>query len=119
MRNRVIRSFIIAQALVGLVLTIFWIAGQWPSRSMGIPLFAIAAVSAVLAFVPCAWVSSGKRDNESNAAPTTEHTLPATRNLERHSIGGMNPYSRDFVLIAAFLTITALLLRFVAPVPGI
>lgn len=119
MRNLVTRSFIIAQALVGVVLTISWLVGAWPSLSMAMPLFGIAAISLLLAFLPNAWIPSKKKLKKPKEKEVAQHALPATRNLERRDLAGMNRLSREFITIAAFLVITALLIRFVAPMPGV
>jgi hypothetical protein len=118
MRNTVVRSFIVAQALVGIVLTIFWLLGEWPSLSMAMPLFGFAAISLLLAFFPNAWIPAQGKLKEAKETKVAKHALPATRNLERRGFAGTNRLSREFMFIAAFLVITALLIRFVAPIPG-
>lgn len=118
MRHTATRSFIIAQALVGIVLTIFWLLGEWPSLSMATPLFGIAAVVALLAFLPNAWIPSAARRKNPQEATVAEHSLPTTRNLERKGLVGMNRLSRQLMTIAVFLVITAVLIRFVAPMPS-
>ncbi|MCK5247077.1 hypothetical protein KAR02_09275 [Candidatus Bipolaricaulota bacterium] len=119
MRHTGTRSFVIAQAFVGVVLTIFWLLGEWPSLSMATPLFGIAAVSFLLAFLPNARIPSTAKIEEPQEAEVAEHSLPTTRNLNRKRFAGANRLSRQFMTIAAFLVITALLIRFVAPMPGV
>jgi hypothetical protein len=116
MRKPLVRSFLAAQALVGIVLTIVWLARLWESRSfITFPLYGISGLLLVGAFVPSAWIRG--LDRRQNTPASIPNHLP----LDPRGRGGFicwNRFSIQALLTCAFVAITALLLQFAPPIPG-
>ena len=119
MSNSIVRSFLVAQALVGVVLTILWLAGQWESRFMASPLFGISAVLLLCAFLPNTWIRTFNQPEHAAIYQRSEEDHPSANLHQSKRFAGWNRFSIDFILTSAFISITALLLHYVAPVPGV
>jgi hypothetical protein len=105
-----------AQALVGIVLTIVWLARLWESRSfITVPLYGISALLLVGALVPSAWIRGLDRQQD------TLTPNPNRLSSDPRRQGGFifwNRFSIQALLTCAFVAMTALLLQFAPPIPG-
>jgi len=118
MSNSIVRSFLVAQALVGVVLTILWLAGQWESRFMAVLLFGIGTFLLICAFIPGTWIRTPDRLEGSTARQESKENRLSTSPSKQRGFAGRNKFSIELILTGIFVFITALLLQYVAPMPG-
>lgn len=118
MRKSIVRSFLVAQALVGVVLTCLWVAGRWESRFMATPLFWIGAILVLFAFIPDSWIPFKNTAKEALIQEASSAALPSTPHIEQQRFAAWNRLSVELVLIAACVLLSGLLIRFVAPIPA-
>ena len=119
MRKSITRSFLVAQAFVGVVLTILWLAGRWELRFMTSPLFGISAVLLLCAFLPNTWIRTLNQPEHAAISQRSEEDHPSANLHQSKRFAGWNRFSIDFILTSVFISITALLLHYVAPMPGV
>jgi hypothetical protein len=117
MRNALVRSFVVAQTLVGVVLTVVWLARLWESRLLiTIPMYAISAALLVAALIPDAWIPTPVSSKH------MESPSPRDMPAELREPGGFaawNRFSIEAILTSGFVLITALLLQTIAPTPSL
>ena len=118
MRRSIARSFLVAQALAGVVLTILWLVERWDPRFMALPLLGIGAVLLLCAFLPNTWIRTCNQLEQARHQGSEEDRPPTSIRQPKRFVG-WNRFSIDFILTSAFIFITALLLHYVAPTPGV
>ena len=118
MRKSIVRSFLVAQALVGVVLTGFWLAGTWEPRVMALPLAGIGIFLLLCAFIPISRFETYSRlGNMAGREESPPNRLPADPALLSKG-AARTRLSVHLIFICGFLVVTALLLYFAAPMPG-
>lgn len=117
MRKSITRSFLVAEAFVGVVLTILWLVGRWEPRLMVSPLFGISAVLLLCAFLPNTWIRTLNRPEHTAIHQRAEEDHASANLRQPKRFAGWNRFSIDFILTSVFILITALLLHYVAPMP--
>ena len=118
MRKSIVRSFLVAQALIGVALTTLWLAGEWESRFMAALLFRLGAFLLICAFIPGTWIRTPDRLKDPMTREISNQDLPSTRPTGKSKFAVWNRFSIELILTSVFVFITALLLRYVAPMPG-
>ena len=124
MRTLLIRSFVNAQALVGVVLTVSWLAGDLDLQAAAVPLYAIAALLLVYCLIPASWTRSPDRAKGQLALDTTTRQMsellyPSAGLRKMVEFAAQHRFSIQLALTSAFLSVAALLLQYVAPTPGV
>ena len=124
MRRLILRSFVNAQALVGVVLTVSWLVGDLDLQTAAIPLYTVAALLLMYSLLPAQWSRSPDRLAQPLLMDATAHRLaeqlqpsPTLRKLASYS--AKHRFSIRLTLTSGFLCAAALLFQYVAPTPGI
>jgi hypothetical protein len=124
MRKLILRSFVNAQALVGIVLTVSWFSDDLDPQSAAVPLFTIAALLLMYSLVPAQWTRSPDRLESPLALDTAvrqiAEQLQPSKTLRR--LGDcvtQHRFSIQLAITSSFLATAALLLHYVAPTPVI
>lgn len=120
----IFRSFVHAQALVGIVLTVSWLVGDLDFEAAAVPLYTVAAVLFMYGLAPSQWTRSPDRLDGPLALDTTARQMaeqlqpsPALRRMG--DFAAQHRFSIQLAVTSCFLATAALLLHHVAPTPGI
>lgn len=118
MRDSINRAFFAAEAIVGVVLTIFWLTKQWPPHAIFTPLSWIGASLLLVALVMAVWGHASNRGVQTIEENTPSRPRAAARSCKLRTIVSQNRRPIELALIAAFVFITALLIHYGTPLPG-
>ena len=118
MGNIMTRAFVGAEAVIGVVLTIFWLREQWPPRTVFTPLCWIGAGLLLVALVVATWERASNRGIRTVEQKTLGQPRAAARSRKLDTIMSQNRRPIEIALAAAFVFITALLIRYGTPLPG-
>jgi hypothetical protein len=124
MRKIITRSFVNAQALVGVMLTVSWLSGDLDLQAAAIPLYSIAALLFMYTLVPAQWTRSPDRLEGPLALDTTarqmSRQLHPSEGIQRlGDFAAQHEFSIQLAITSIFLLAAALLLQYVAPTPSI
>jgi|GEM_PF-2954269 hypothetical protein len=124
MHRLVFRSFVNAQALVGIVLSVSWLVGNLDLQTAAIPLYTVAALLLMYSLLPTQWSRSPDRLAATLSMDATAHRLaeqfqpsPTLRKLA--SFAAQHKFSIQLALTSGFLCAAALLLQVISPAPGV
>jgi hypothetical protein len=124
MRRLIPRSFVNAQALVGVVLTVSWLVVDLDLQTAAVPLYTVAALLLLYSLVPEQWTRSPDRLEGPFALDTTARQmskqLRSSEGMQRlGDFAAQHRFSIQLALTSIFLFAAALLLQIVAPAPGV
>lgn len=118
MRNIMTRAFVGAEAIIGVVLTIFWLTEQWPPHAVFAPLCWIGAGLLFCALVVATWERASNRETRTVEQKTLNQPRAAARSRKLSAIVSQNRRPIEIGLAATFVFITALLIRYGTPLSG-
>ena len=122
MRRLILRSFVTAQAIVGVVLTLSWLDGNLDLPSIAETLCGIATPILLYSLIPASWTRSPDRligTPDATARKMSELLYPSAGVRRLVSFAAQHRFSIQLALTSAFLSVAALLPQYVAPTPGV
>ena len=123
MSRLILRSFVNAQAIAGVVLTLSWLDLDSHLPSISMSLLVIAALLLVYSLIPASMTRSpdrltGTQASDAEARDMLELLYPSKRMRRLVSFATDHKFSIQLALTSTFLLITALLLQYVASMPA-